>query len=220
MTVLIVFIAHVAAGFFAIMNPIGNAPIFLALTDGMPRDVQRSVAVRGVAYAFVIVAAFALAGSFLLRLFGITLPAFRVAGGLLLFVVGYQLLHGRESAIHHPEPRDRDGPVAAADVAITPLAIPILAGPGTISTAMNFAGPHPQLGHVLVVGLVLAVFAAICAFTLGCFLLARRLLRLMGAPAIRVVTRLMGLLLAVIAAEMLIQGIGGAVEAFRAGGAR
>jgi multiple antibiotic resistance protein len=213
----VVFTAHAAAGFLAIMNPVGNAPIFLGLTDSLPRAAQRSAAMRSVAYAFIIVAAFAVAGELVFRAFGITLPAFRIAGGLLLFVVGYQLLHGRESAIHHPAQTDRNGDSAATDVAITPLAIPILAGPGTISTAMSMVAPQTGMGHATVVVLVLAVFAAVCALTLLCFVLAERLVALLGTAVIRVITRLMGLLLTVVAAQMLIQGIAGAVTAYQSG---
>lgn len=219
MAIAMMFVAHVAAGFLAIMNPIGNAPIFLGLTEGLPRSAQRSAALRSIIYAFVIVAAFSIAGNLLFRAFGVTLPAFRIAGGVLVFLVGYQLLHGRESAIHHPTAADRDEESAAADVAITPLAIPILAGPGTISTAMSFVAPQQDLGHTIAVALVLGVFAVICALTAVCFLLAERLVARLGPGVIKVITRLMGLLLTVIAAQMLIQGIAGAVSTLHAANA-
>jgi multiple antibiotic resistance protein len=214
-----VFVAHVAAGFFAIMNPIGNAPIFLSLTEGLSRRAQRSAAVRSIIYAFVIVAAFSIAGDYLFRAFGVTLPAFRIAGGVLVFLVGYQLLHGRESEIHHPAQGDRDDFSVAADVAITPLAIPILAGPGTISTAMSFVAPREDVGHTVAIALVLGVFAVICGLTAVCFVLAERLVALLRPAVIKVITRLMGLLLTVIAAQMVIQGIGGVVETLRAASA-
>jgi multiple antibiotic resistance protein len=106
---------------------------------------------------------------------------------------------------------------ASADVAVTPWAIPILAGPGTISTAMRFVGPHAHSDHALVVALVSAVFAATCGLTRVFLLPARRPVALPGWPAIKVNTHLMGLLLIVMAAQRVIQGVGGGRDEYRSG---
>jgi multiple antibiotic resistance protein len=120
----------VLMAFFAIMNPIANAPLFIGLTDGLDVGTRRSVAARGVLLAFAIVAVFTLLGREIFAAFGITLPAFRIAGGIIVGLVGYHLLQGRESSLHTPTSEDvaqsRD---AALGIAITPLALPILAGP-------------------------------------------------------------------------------------------
>ncbi|MEJ2617168.1 MAG: MarC family protein, partial [Ignavibacteriaceae bacterium] len=99
---ILIFASTVFMGFFAIMNPIGNMPIFLGLVEGIDKSEQKKIAWKSVSLAFIIVAAFSIFGSLIFKAFGITLPAFQIGGGLLIFVVGYQLLHGKESAMHHP----------------------------------------------------------------------------------------------------------------------
>jgi len=198
----LVYAITALTGFFAIMNPIGNTPIFLGLVGDLDRRERRMVAFHAVALAFLIVAVFTIFGSIIFRLFGITLPAFQVAGGILVFLVGNQLLHGRESTIHHPGPGE-GGAHDADDVAITPLAIPILAGPGTISTALNFAGN----GNPVHIAVVLGAFAVICAATYIAFLSGEKLVQHMRPGVIKVVTRLMGLILMVIAAQMVMTGV-------------
>jgi multiple antibiotic resistance protein len=196
--------------FFAIMNPIANAPLFMGLTEGLDLGAQRRIALRSVALAFVIVALFATFGRQIFILFGITLPAFRIAGGILVGLVGYHLLQGQESSIHTPTEQDnalsRD---AALGVAITPLALPILAGPGTIATAMNFAA-NSTLPELV---LVLSALGLVCLLTLAAFLASDSLVSFLGQNAIKVVSRLMGLILAVIGVQMLIVGIRGAIAA-------
>jgi len=208
----LLLMASAAMAFLAIMNPIGNTPIFLGLAGDQSAKAQRGIALKSVCCAFVIVAVFCVGGNLLFRTFGITLPAFRIAGGVLLFAVGYQLLHGRESAIHHPEPGETGDAESAGDVAISPLAIPILAGPGTIATAMSLVAPHPSLTHVTVCAVVIAVFAGMCALTFVCFVLGERLVSFFGPGIVKVITRLMGLLVTVIAAQMVIQGVAGAIQ--------
>ncbi len=196
--------------FFAIMNPIANAPLFMGLTEGLDLGARRRIALRSVALAFVVVALFATFGRQIFILFGITLPAFRIAGGILVGLVGYHLLQGHESSIHTPTEQDnalsRD---AALGVAITPLALPILAGPGTIATAMNFAA-NSTLPELV---LVLSALGLVCLLTLAAFLASDSLVSFLGQNAIKVVSRLMGLILAVIGVQMLIVGIRGAIAA-------
>lgn len=205
-------VVHFSAAFmsfFAIMNPIANAPIFVGLTEDLGSRARRVVALRAVALAFLIVGVFALAGGEILALFGITLSAFRIAGGVLIALVGYHMLQGRPSPVHAPSQEVPVSPDASLDVAISPLALPILAGPGTIATAMSLAahGGAPALLRTLV------AFAAICAITYAAFIGGERITRLLGEQAIGVVTRLMGLILAVIGVQMLVVGIRGAVSA-------
>ncbi|MFM2483925.1 MarC family protein [Celerinatantimonas yamalensis] len=189
--------------FFAIMNPIANVPIFLGLTAQDDDKITRLVALRAVGLAFVIVAAFALTGHFIFQLFGITLPAFRIIGGFLVCTIGFQMLHGSQSSMHQLNSDDnaacRD---AALSVSIFPLAMPILAGPGTIVTAMNYAG------HGLMITLL--AFALLCLVTFVVFVFGRRFVAIIGSGALGVITRIMGLILAVIGAQMLIDGLLGA----------
>ena len=196
--------------FFAIMNPIANAPLFMGLTEGLDGVARRGIALRAVLVAFVIVALFTILGREIFAMFGITLPAFRIAGGILVGLVGYHLLQGQQSSLHTPTAEDnsrsRD---AALGVAITPLALPILAGPGTIATAMNFAADStlPEIVRVL------SALALVCLLTLAAFIASDSLVKFLGQNAIKVVSRLMGIILAVIGVQMLIEGVRGAVVA-------
>lgn len=208
----LLFTGSVAAGFFAIMNPVGNIPIFLGLVGDLPPRAQRHAATTSVLLAFGIVTAFSVAGSFVFRVFSVSLPAFQIAGGVLVFLVGLELLHGRPSALHRPRKRDDDESAAvrtADEIAITPLAIPILAGPGTITTAMNFTVTGGSAVHTAI---VVGVFAGVAALTWICFRSGERLVARIKPGVINMVTRLMGLILTVIAAQMLIDGIRRAVQ--------
>jgi multiple antibiotic resistance protein len=195
----------VLMGFFAIMNPIGNAPIYIGLVEGYSDAEKGRVARKSVLFAFIIVSIFVIFGGIIFKMFGISIQAFQMAGGILLFLVGYQLLHGSESKMHHPHPDERlDG---SDDVAISPLAVPILAGPGTISSALSFTATSSSPSHVAV---VVVVFAFVCLLTYLAFIYSERIMVLLKLDLIKVVSRLMGLILTIIAVQMVIQGIKGA----------
>jgi multiple antibiotic resistance protein len=197
-------------GFFAIMNPIANTPIFLGLTEEQPANIRKRVAMKAVLTAFVLVVIFALLGKVIFQLFGITLPAFRIMGGILVALIGYQMLHGRQSAVHQLEGKDQQASLEAAlGIAVTPLAIPILAGPGTIATAMNYASTRGN-GELFI---TVAAFALLCFITYVFFIYGDRLVRYLGPAGIGVITRIMGLILAVIGVQMLIAGVAGAIKA-------
>lgn len=201
-------------GFFAIMNPIANTPIFLGLTADDTPAVRRQVAARATLLSFVLIATFAILGKVIFSLFGITLPAFRVMGGILVALIGYQMLHGEQSAVHQPSAEDRETSLKAAlGIAVTPLAIPILTGPGTIATAMSFASGS----GILKVVVTLVAFGALCLITYLFFISGERLVRFLGQAGLNVITRIMGLILAVIGVQMLIDGIFGAIALYGAG---
>jgi len=196
-------------GFFAIMNPFANTPIYVALVEKFDEPQKRVVTRRSVLTAFVVVAVFCVAGKFIFELFGLTLPAFRITGGILIFWVGFELLQGRFSKIQSPS---REGGKVSADsvmrVALTPLAIPILAGPGTIATAMNFASG----GSLIAVAVTVAVLAVMCLVTYLFFVYGREFIDFLGTGVVKIISQLMGLILAVIGTEMVIMGIKGAFE--------
>jgi len=205
----LVHFSTILMAFFAIMNPIANTPLFVALTNDVDSGMKRKVAIRSVALAFLIITVFAIAGRSIFDVFGITLPAFRIAGGLLIALVGYHMLQGDQSSVHNPTEEDHENSSdSALDIAITPLALPVLAGPGTIATAMNFAADSTMPEIIRVVG----ALAVICAVTLICFLMGEKITRFLGQNAIKVITRLMGLILAVIGVQMLVIGINGAIK--------
>jgi multiple antibiotic resistance protein len=147
-------------GFFAIMNPLPNIPIFVSLTADDTPDVRKRVAGKALMIAFVVTAVFCLLGKMIFTLFGITLPAFLIAGGVLVAMIGFQMLHGRQSSVHHPAGEDQKvNEEAALSVAVTPLALPILAGPGLITTAMNFA----SAGGIQEMMITIVALATICS---------------------------------------------------------
>ena len=210
------FIGHalsVFMGFFAIMNPIANTPVFLGLTAEDDPKTRRKIAAKALLVSFVIILVFSAAGKLIFHLFGITLPAFRIMGGILVSLVGYHMLQGGEhSSIQHPSEEDkRKSLEAELEIAITPLAMPILAGPGTIATAMNFASTGGASGFVVTVGAFLVLSIISYVF----FVSGEHFVKYIGDNGIKVVTRLMGLILAVIGVQMLIDGIGGAVAEFQ-----
>ena len=194
--------------FFAIMNPVANASLFIGLTQGDERRLRRTIALRSVLVAFAIVAVFAIGGRQIFSIFGITLPAFRIAGGLMIGAIGYHMLQGEASSMHQPSKEDAaQSNKAALDIAITPLGIPVLAGPGTIATAMNFAAEST----LMEITRVLSAFALMCIITFGAFMAGQSLTKLLGQNGIKVISRIMGLILAVIGVQMVIEGIRGAV---------
>ena len=203
-----VHFATVLMAFFAIMNPIANAPLFVGLTEGLDSGVRRKIALRAVVLAFAIVVLFAIGGRTIFEIFGITLPAFRIAGGLLVALVGYHMLQGEHSSVQSPSEEDKEKTRdAALDIAITPLALPVLAGPGTIATAMNFAADSTVPEVIRVV----AAFGLMCAVTWVAFVGGQSLTGFLGQNAIKVVTRLMGLILTVVGVQMVIAGVRGVV---------
>jgi len=190
--------------FFAIMNPIANTPIFIGLTGDDDRATRKEVALRSLIMAFLIVFLFCILGKVIFELFGITLPAFRITGGALIILVGFQMLHGEQSTIHNPTEEDtNNAKEAKLSIAVSPLAMPILAGPGTIATAMNYSAT----GNLLEIVITVASFAVLCGITYVFFIFGQRLVKFIGVNGINVVTRLMGLILAVIRTQMVIQGI-------------
>jgi len=194
-------------GFFAIMNPVANVPIFLGLTGGDDGETAASVALRSLVLAFVIVTLFAIAGKIIFQLFGLTLPAFRITGGLIVFIIGYHMLRGNPSDIHQPEESDRNkSRKAALSVAVSPLAMPILAGPGTIATAMSFSAG----GGLRNVGITIIAFGVLCAITYVFFVFGAKFVSYIGENALGAITRMMGLILAVIGTQMIIAGLHGA----------
>ena len=200
-------------GFFAMLNPIGNLPVFLSMVQEFDEKTQKKVAFRAVLAAFIIIAIFSIFGHIIFQVFGITLPAFQIAGGIIVFIIGFQMLNAKENPIHSQSPEEKDQLVKAAhDMAISPLGIPLLAGPGTISTAMNFVGVEKSFLNVI---LVIVIFGIMCIITYYLFISARYVAAKVSTSMLKVVSRIMGLILAVIAIQMLIIGIEGTIMMFQ-----
>ncbi len=195
---ILTFSLSVFMGFFAIMNPIANTPVFMGLTAGMDRDAKKRIAKKSTITAFIIVSSFVILGKYIFDLFGITIPAFKITGGILLFFVGYEMLMSQKSKVHslgRKEPNE--------GIAVSPLAIPILAGPGTIVTAMNNV-THASYLHI---GIVIAIFALMIYLTYLAFSLSDIIVKKIGENLILVIGKIMGLILAIIGTDMVIDGI-------------
>ena len=184
-------------GFFAIMNPIANTAVFAGLTSSLSKSEQKKVAFKSLVITFCVIAMFALLGKAIFQLFGITLPALRITGGILVFLVGYHMLNGSGSKLHSAASDEQ------SDIAISPLAVPLLAGPGTIATAMNYSATNSISGIIITIG----VFVCLCVITYICFIFSSKILSVIGENGLSIVTRLMGLILAVIGTQMVIQGV-------------
>lgn len=202
MNPLIEHLVTVFMAFFAIMNPIANTTVFAGLTGNMDRPEQIKIAARALLITFIIIMLFAVLGKSIFHLFGITLPALRITGGILVFLVGYHMLQGENSKLHTAQDSDD------TDIAVSPLAVPLLAGPGTIATAMNYSSAG---GWMEIVVTILA-FATLCFITFFCFIFSSKIISLAGVGGLNIVTRLMGLILAVIGVQMLIVGIQAAIQ--------
>jgi len=199
-------------GFFAMLNPVGNLPVFMGMVQDLDRKARNRVAMRATTTAFIIITVFCIFGHIIFRAFGITVPAFQIAGGIIVFIIGFQMLNARESRIHLQSEEEKKQMLEVAhDMAITPLGIPLLAGPGTISTAMNFVGAEKSVTNVL---LVIAIFGVMCLITYILFISSRIVAARISPAMLKVVSRIMGLILAVIAVQMMINGIEGTIEIF------
>ena len=185
-----------------IVDPIAVVPTYLVITQGQTTDQRRATARRACVAAAVLLITFALAGRGIFSLFGITMPAFRIAGGLILWVVAMDMLHGtrstQEGTAEITEGRAKE------DVALTPLAMPMLAGPGAISTVMVLAGQARTTPQQIAVYASIVLTIVISWLTLR---VGERLVVRMGQTGIRVMTRIMGLRLAAIAVQFVITGV-------------
>lgn len=186
------------------VDPPGLAPIFLALTPGVAAEDRRRIAARAVLIAFGIMAGFALVGDWLLRQLGISLEAFRIAGGLLLFWIAFEMIFeirtGRKSNTAEKAMEERFN-----DLAAFPLAIPLMAGPGAIAATLLLAGRAS--GDPLRFGVLLATIALVMAACLVSFLFADRINTLLGRTGNLVLTRLLGVILAALAVQFVVDGV-------------
>jgi multiple antibiotic resistance protein len=188
---------------FVIVDPLGLVPLFLAVTPGASAGERRSIAVRSCVIAFIILALFAVAGTALLQGLGITLGAFRVAGGLFLFWIGFELVFERRRERHERSAERAVDDPEVADVAAFPLAIPLIAGPGAISAVILLSGNLPTVtGRIGLVAIIFAVMAA----TVGFLAVANRIDRFLGVTGRAVISRLLGVLLAALAVQFVADG--------------
>ena len=198
------FVTKVFAALFAIMNPVANVPVFLSLTAGASDSVQKRVALTATLGTVIGCVVSVLAGKFILTLFGIGVNDFRLAGGLLILLIAVTMLQGSDSHVHATTPMEKAEDIDPTGVAIYPLTIPLLVGPGTIATLIVFGETARTQGKIVELLLGLSSFLALLALTL---LSAPFLGRYLPPEATAITRRLMGMILAALAVEMIITSL-------------
>lgn len=182
-------------------NPLGTMPVFLTMTNGMSERERQSVVSRATLVAFITIMVFTFAGQFLFKFFGISTNGFRIAGGFIIFKIGFDMLQARYTSMRL---KDEEIRTYAADISITPLGIPMLCGPGAIANAIVLM----QDAHTVEMKAVLiGTIAFIYLLTLFILRASTRLVRLLGETGNNVMMRLMGLILMVIAVECFVSGV-------------
>lgn len=187
--------------FFAIMNPISNLPAYMALVADDSQKISRKIAFRSLLIAFVIVTVFIFSGDFIFKVFGITIISFRIAGGILVAVIGYHMINGN----HSPSYKGMEQQAVNSDpmsIAISPLAMPLFAGPGTITTALSLANGGLQNQLITIVA-----FAFLCVITYLLLRSAKQIAEFLGENLMKIITKLMGLLLFSIGIQMIITSV-------------
>lgn len=189
-------------GFFAIMNPIANLPVFISLVEDADEETKRRVRKKATFVAFIIVASFIVLGKIIFSLFGLTIPAFKIAGGILIFLAGLDMVRSKQA--------DKDAKVEELkpdtfneSVAISPLATPLMAGPGSIVTGMTLVSGHPwiyMIIAILMLGIVILLHNLV-------FSMSKVIVKKLGQNVISVIGKLMGMVIAIIGTGMVIQGI-------------
>ena len=190
--------------FFVVIDPPGCAPIYASLTTDAPPRERRAMAIRAVAVAASILVVFALVGEQLLSALGISLDAFRIAGGIMLFVIAIDMVFERRTERREARAQEVIDAPEIEDVSIFPMAMPMIAGPGSIATVMLLVSRAKGVEASLV---VLGALAAVLALTLAALLAAGPMMRVLGHKVEAVVTRLLGVLLAALAAQFVIDGL-------------
>ena len=187
-----------------VLDPIGLAPTFVAITHGMPRSARRQVAIRASVIAAGVLAGTALVGDKLLATVGISLPAFRIAGGLLLFSIASEMVFGvriqRQSATAEQAMEER-----VRNIAAFPLAIPLMAGPGAITAVVLLSGR--AAGQLALLGGLIGMAVLVVALCLMVFLAASRIEKILGITGNVVLSRLLGVLLAALAVQFVVDGV-------------
>ncbi len=198
------FVISALVTLLVVVDPVGLVPAFIAMTEGLPAAARRQVAIRASAIAFCILLGSALIGDWLLKHLGIGLPAFRIAGGLLLFSIASEMVFGlrveREARTAEQAVHER-----VRNLAAFPLAIPLLAGPGAITAVILLAGRARD--NIVTLGSLLTVILLVMLASLLVFLIADRIAKLMGITGNIVLSRLLGVILAALAVQFVLDGV-------------
>lgn len=204
------------ATLFIVVDPLGVAPMFVALTSELRDAERRRTLSRALIIAFSVTMFFLLGGGFLLSYLGVTVHAFAISGGILLFVASLPMLFGHRPGLQAPE-RHEQG-TAGEDIAIFPLAIPLLSGPGTITTVLLLT--NQIRGDILRLGIFAAVIAGVYLIAWWVLYAGERLMARLGAGKVHIITRVLGIILAALAVQYVLSGLSGYYELLVTTGAR
>lgn len=197
--------------FFVVVEPVALAPMFASLTEGAAEAWKRRMALKAVIVAAIILVVFAISGATFLSLMGISIEAFRIFGGLLLFLMSLEMVFARESGTR-TSPDEKVESRKRADISVFPLAFPLLAGPGALTTILLWFGPHPVTREpVLFGGLLLAAFLVL-AVSLLTMRLSGNIAKVLGVTGANVANRLLGVVLGALSVQFIIDGIRGAFD--------
>jgi multiple antibiotic resistance protein len=190
---------------FFLVDPFAAIPSFLAITESVDPERRKRMAKKGAITCFIVLTSFALAGQYIFQMFGIKLPAFEVAGGLILLLIGLDMLEAKRSPTQEAH-GDTEEAAAKEDAGIVPLGIPMLAGPGAISSVMVLVGQVPGLWH-WEMGAILGSIALTSLISYWVLAGASRVRKVMGETGIRILVRIMGLLLVALAMQFFVNGL-------------
>jgi len=190
--------------FLVIIDPPGCAPIFASLTRGTPGKHRRAMAIRSSLIAWAILMFFALLGRPMLHALGISLASFRVAGGIMLFMIALDMVFERRTQRRESRAQSIEGTPEAEDISVFPMAIPMIAGPGSIASAMLWVSRADGSAEVAA---VLAAITIVMLLTMLALLAAGPIMRLIGEKLEAMITRILGVILAALAAQFVIDGL-------------
>lgn len=188
-----------------VIDPVGVTPVFGALTRGGGDLHRRRMALKGTALAAGILLVFAFIGDWLLTTLGISLPAFKIAGGMLLFLIAIDMVFARQSGGRSATGREQEEARHKEDISVFPLAFPLIAGPGALTTILLMVGE--SRGQPLYFVAMIGVLLAILLLTLLCLLAAGKLMKLLGETGANVMDRLFGVILAALAVQFVMDGV-------------
>lgn len=189
---------------FVVIDPISVAPLFSGLTFGGSDSYRRRMACKGVVVAGCLLLVFALVGDRLLQYLSVSMPAFSIAGGILLFLLAIEMVFARQSGLRSTTASEQAEAEHRPDISVFPLAIPMIAGPGSLTTILLLVGDRGLSLETLVVLLVMLVVLLI---TLGMLLMTSHLMKLLGETGTNVITRVLGIVLAALAVQFIINGV-------------
>lgn len=204
---LFAFFVTAFVSLFVTLDPVGNIPVFLSITPHNSEAERASMVTRAVLVVFVVLVVFALCGNLIFRFFGVTIEAFRIVAGLLLLKIAFDMMEAKPARVRHTPEEDAEG-VKREDIAIIPLAIPLLSGPGTISSVIALTGQAAKSSSVIpMFGILLLAIALNVVIAFLALRSATPITRLLKETGMRVFTRIMGLILAAIAVQFVLTGI-------------